>query len=105
MPRPAHIPQDIWLAAKGVSVRFASDEEITRMAEMLMRRRDGVSEPIDEDRVKFWPGMTARGVRITRDALFEYETVIDDDVSELFRLRSIFDAEARVRGKLTGAQE
>ena len=92
MPRPAHIPQDIWLAAKGVAVRFASDAEITRMAEMLMRRQRG-DDGQPQDAVNFWPGLTRRGTRIIRDALMEFETVIDADVSELFRLRSLFNQE------------
>lgn len=92
MPRPAHIPQDIWLAAKGVAVRFASDAEITRMAEMLMRRQRG-DDGQPQDVVNFWPGLTRRGTRIIRDALMEFETVIDVDVSELFRLRSLFNQE------------
>lgn len=45
MTRPDHIPQKIWQAAKGVSVRFADDAEVTRMAEMIMRRQAGVNEP------------------------------------------------------------
>jgi len=93
MPRPAHIPQDIWNAAKGVSVRFASDAEIQRMAEMLMRRQRGDDAP-DQDTVNFWPGLTRRGTRIVRDALMEHETVIDADVSELFKLRSVFNNQA-----------
>lgn len=90
MPRPAHIPQHIWQAAKGVSVRFADDAEITRMAEMLMRRQRG-DDGLDQDTVNFWPGLTRRGTRIIRDALMEFETVIDADVSELFKLRSVFN--------------
>lgn len=93
MPRPAHVPQKIWLAAKGVSVRFADDAAIQRMAEMLMRRQRGDDEP-DQDCVNFWPGLTRRGTRIVRDALMEFETVIDDDVSELFKLRSVFNHQA-----------
>ena len=93
MPRPAHIPQHIWQAAKGVSVRFASDAEIRRMAEMIMRRQRGDDAP-DQDAVNFWPGLTRRGTRIIRDALMEFETVIDADVSELFRLRSVFNQQA-----------
>jgi len=93
MPRPGHIPQDIWQAAKGVSVRFADDAEVTRMAEMLMRRQRGDDGP-DQDCVNFWPGLTRRGTRIIRDALMEHETVIDADVSELFRLRSVFNNQA-----------
>jgi len=102
MTRPAHIPQDIWLAAKGVSVRFASDEEVTRMAELLIRRQRGEPDQINQDHVNFWPGLTRRGTRIIRDALFEHETVVDDDVSELFRLRSVFEHQAQVRAQLTG---
>jgi hypothetical protein len=59
------------------------------MAEMLIRRQRGDDEP-DQDVVNFWPGLTRRGTRIIRDALVEHETVIDADVSELFRLRSMF---------------
>lgn len=47
MPRPAHIPQEIWLAAKGVSVRFASDAEIARMAEMLELQQAGEFKELD----------------------------------------------------------
>ena len=93
MPRPDHIPPYIWNAAKGVSVRFASDAEIQRMAEMLMRRQRG-DDGRDQDCVNFWPGLTRRGTRIVRDALMEFETVIDADVSELFRLRSVFNNQA-----------
>ena len=93
MPRPDHIPQHIWLAAKGVSVRFADDDQITRMAEMLMRRQRG-DDGRDQDTVNFWPGLTRRGTRIARDALMEHETVIDADVSELFKLRSVFNQQA-----------
>ena len=93
MPRPAHIPQHIWQAAKGVSVRFASDAEVQRMAEMIMRRQRG-DDGLDQDCVNFWPGLTRRGTRIVRDALMEFETVIDADVSELFRLRSVFNNQA-----------
>ena len=66
---------------------------IQRMAEMLMRRQRGDDAP-DQDTVTFWPGLTRRGTRIVRDALMEYETVIDADVSELFRLRSVFNNQA-----------
>ena len=90
MPRPAHIPQEIWLAAKGVSVRFASDAEITRMAEMLMRRQRGENEPRNEDRIQWQPFLSYRQTRLIREAIMEYETVIDDDVSELFKLRAWF---------------
>ena len=93
MPRPAHIPHHIWHAAKGVSVRFADDAAITRMAEMLIRRQRG-DDGQDQDTVTFWPGLTRRGTRIIRDALMEFETVIDADVSELFRLRSVFNNQA-----------
>ena len=93
MPRPDHIPPYIWNAAKGVSVRFASDAEVQHMAEMLMRRQRG-DDGLDQDCVNFWPGLTRRGTRIVRDALMEFETVIDADVSELFRLRSVFNNQA-----------
>ena len=93
MPRPDHIPPYVWNAAKGVSARFASDAEIQRMAEMLMRRQRG-DDGRDQDCVNFWPGLTRRGTRIVRDALMEHETVIDADVSELFRLRSVFNNQA-----------
>ncbi len=89
MPRPAHIPQHIWHAAKGVSVRFADDAAITRMAEMLIRRQRGDDGP-DQDTVTFWPGLTRREARVVRDALMGHDTVIDDDVSALFRMRSVF---------------
>ena len=94
MPRPAHIPQDIWQAAKGVSVRFANDAEVTRMAEMIMRRQAGVNDPRNEDRIQWQPCLTYRQTRLINDALIEHETVMDDDVSELFRLRSVFNQQA-----------
>jgi hypothetical protein len=97
MPRPTHIPQKVWQAAKGVSVRFASDEEITRMAEMLMRRRDGVEEDVNEDRIQWQPFLSYRQTRIIRDALVEHETVMDTDVSELFKLRSWFCHEVAIK--------
>lgn len=94
MDRPAHIPPKIWTMAKGVSVRFASDAEVQRMAEMIMRRQRGDDAP-DQDTITFWPGLTRRGTRIVREALMEFETVIDADVSELFRLRSVFSQQAQ----------
>lgn len=103
MPRPAHIPQDIWLAAKGGAVRFASDAEVTRMAEMLLRRLRGDDAP-DQDVVNFWPGLTRRGTRIIRDALIEHDTVMDDDVSELFKLRSRFNSAADCRRRDNDAE-
>jgi len=89
------------MAAKGVSVRFASDAEVTRMAEMLIRRQAGDCAP-DQDCVNFWPGLTRRGTRIIRDALFEHETMIDADVAELFRLRSVFGNQVQAQPELTG---
>jgi len=93
--RPDHIPPKVWLAAKGVSVRFASDEEISRMAEMLMRRLEGVANDDNEDRIQWQPWLTYRQTRLIHDALVEHETVMDDDVSCLFGLRNWFAIEAR----------
>lgn len=106
MTRPDHIPHDIWQAAKGVSVRFADDAEVTRMAEMIMRRQAGVNEPRNEDRIQWQPYLTYRQTRLINDALIEHETVMDDDVSELFRLRSWFGSQVPESGaKLTGEME
>jgi hypothetical protein len=95
MPRPAHIPQKVWLAAKGVAVRFASDAEVTRMAEMIMRRMNGEIDQLNEDKVQWQPFLSYRQTRLIRDALMGHDTVIDDDVSCLFGLRSWFEHEAR----------
>ena len=92
MPRPDHISQEVWLAAKGVSVRFASDAEITRMAEMIMRRQAGEDEPRDGHRIQWQPFLSYRQTDIIRRALLDYETVFDDDVSELYKLRSWFSS-------------
>lgn len=101
MERPAHIPPKIWTMAKRSAVRFSSDAEVLRTAEMLLRLANG-DEVQDEDLVMWWPGLTSKQTRIIRDALMSHDTVFDDDVSELFRLRSWFDANAQVRGELTG---
>jgi hypothetical protein len=97
MPRPTHIPPKVWLAAKGFSVRFASDEEVTRMAEMMIRRLAGKHEPVDDDRIQWQPFLSYRQTRIIRDALMEHETVMDDDVSELFKLRGWFQHEVGIK--------
>ena len=89
MTRPAHLPPRIWTMARQSGQRNSSHEAAVRTAEMLMRRLSGEMER-DEDKVCCWPGLTLRDVRIIRDALTEYETVFDDDVSALFRLRSWF---------------
>lgn len=69
--------------------RNASAEAVQRTAEMLMRRLDE-RDVADEDKIVCWPGLTRRQVRIIGDALMGHDTVFDDDVSELFRLRSWF---------------
>ena len=93
MDRPDHIPAKIWTMARQSGQRNSSYEQTLRTPEMLMARAEGRDER-DEDKVVFWPGLTRRGTRIVRDALMEYETVIDADVSELFRLRSVFNQQA-----------
>lgn len=60
------------------------------MAEIIMRRRDGLPDQVDEDRIQWQPWLTYRQTRIIMDALIGHDTVIDDDVSELSRLRSWF---------------
>jgi hypothetical protein len=97
--KPSYIPDEIWDAAKAVSCRFASDAEVLRLAKSLVRRQRGEQDPPDEDKIKYWPGLTARSVRVIRDALLEYDTAIELDAVELFRLRSLFGAEAAPRGR------
>lgn len=104
MTRPAHIPPRIWTMAKQSGQRNGDHASTLRTAEMLLKRSQGDDERND-DVVVFWPGLTRRGTRIVRDALFEHETVIDEDVSELFRLRSVFDNQAQARRELTGEWE
>ena len=94
--KPSYIPDEIWDAAKAVSFRFASDAEVLRLAKSLVRKQRGEQDPPEtrEDKIKYWPGLTARSVRVIRDALLEYDTAIELDAVELFRLRSLFGAEA-----------
>lgn len=89
MTRPAHIPPKVWTMAKASGQRNGSHAATVRTAEMLMRRLRGEMER-DEDKICWWPGLTLRDVRIIRDALMGHDTVFDDDVSALFRLRSWF---------------
>lgn len=89
MTSPAHIPPKVWTMAKVSGQRNGDHESIVRTAEMLMRRLRGEMER-DEDRFCCQPFLTYRDVRIIRDALMGHDTVFDDDVSELFRLRSWF---------------
>ena len=104
MPRPDHIPAEIWTMARQSGQRNGSYEQTLRTAEMLMARAEGRDER-DEDKVVFWPGLTRREARVVRDALMGHDTVIDDDVSALFRLRSVFDNQAQARRELTGDME
>jgi hypothetical protein len=69
------------------------------MAEMMMRRLNGVPEAFNEDKIQWQPFLSYRQTRIIRDALMDHETVIDDDVSELFKLRSWFSHEAALHDK------
>lgn len=62
-----------------------------RTAEMLIRRLEE-GDTADEDKIVMQPWLTRRQVRIIRDALMGHDTVFDDDVSELFKLRSWFQA-------------
>lgn len=89
MDRPAHIPAKIWTMAKRSGTRNGSHEQTVKTAEMLMRRLDGKDER-SQDKVVFWPGLTRREARVVRDALMGHDAVIDDDVSALFRMRSVF---------------
>lgn len=91
MPRPAHIPPRIWTMARQSGQRNASDAEVQRTAEILMRRMED-RDTADEDKFVMQPWLTRRHVRIIRDALMGHDTVFDDDVSELFKLRSWFQA-------------
>lgn len=95
--KPSYIPDEIWDAAKAVSCRFASDAEVLRLAKSLVRRQRGETEPADEDKIAYWPGLTARSVRVIRDALVDHETAIELDAIELFRLRRWFGEEANSR--------
>lgn len=99
MNRPAHIPPKIWTMARQSGQRNADHAATVRTAEMLMRRLRGEMER-DEDKICWWPGLTYRDVRIIRDALMGHDTVFDDDVSELFKLRSWFGG---VQGPESGA--
>lgn len=91
MPRPAHIPPRIWTLARQSGQRNAADAEVQRTAEMLIRRLEE-GDTADEDKIVMQPWLTRRQVRIIRDALMGHDTVFDDDVSELFKLRSWFQA-------------
>ena len=91
MPRPAHIPPRIWTMARQSGQRNASSADVRRTAEMLMRRLEE-GDAADEDKIVCWPGLTRRQVRIISEALMAHDTVFDDDVSELFKLRSWFQA-------------
>ena len=94
MTRPAHIPARVWTMAQASGQRNGDHESIVRTAEMLMRRLRGECDA-NEDKICCWPGLTLRDVRIIRDALMGHDTVFDDDVSELFRLRSWFGGTVR----------
>lgn len=99
MERPAHIPPKIWTMAKRSGQRNASHESIVRTAEMLVRRLSD-RDMADEDKIVMQPWLTRRQTRIIRDALMGHDTVFDDDVSELFRLRSWFDGNAPESGAM-----
>ena len=60
------------------------------MAEMIVRRQAGEDEQRDEDRIQWQPFLAYRQTRLISDALTEHETVIDADVSALYKLRSWF---------------
>ena len=87
MERPAHIPPKIWTMAKRSAVRFSSDAEVLRTAEMLLRRANGDEVP-DEDLVAWWPEKPSKvqiGIAIKEntaskavDALYECGSYCED---------------------------
>ena len=89
MDRPDHIPPRIWTMAKQSGQRNGSYEQTLRTAEMLLKRAEG-KDAQDEARIQWQPFLSYRQTRIISDALMDYDTVIDDDVSALFKLRNWF---------------
>lgn len=87
--RLAKVPPEILEMAQNMSWRHAPLSAVLDTAEMLMRRMAG--EKPSEDRQLFQPFLTARETRIIRDALAGHETVIEDDVAALRKLRGWFE--------------
>jgi len=87
--RLAKVPPKIMEMARVTTWPNAPLSEVLDTAEMLMRRLAG--EKPSEDRQLWQPFLTARETRIIRDALVGHETVIEDDVAALRKLRDWFE--------------
>ena len=87
--RLAKVPPKIMEMARNTTWPNAPLSEVLAQAEMLMRHRLG--EKPSEDRQLFQPFLTARETRIIRDALAGHETVTEDDVAALRKLRDWFE--------------
>jgi hypothetical protein len=89
--RLAKIPPDLLELARGGCWPNAPLEEVVAHAEMMIRARDGKPHPKNEDKVEWWPGLSYRETRVIRDALAGHETVVEEDVATLRKLRGWFE--------------
>lgn len=67
--RIAAVPPEVLKLARGGCSLNADMEEILDHAEMMMRRRNGEPEPVNEDVAHFQPFLTRRQTRVILEAL------------------------------------
>jgi hypothetical protein len=67
--RLAAIPHEVLKLARGGCSRNADMEEVLDHAEMMMRRKNGQPEPVNEDVALFQPFLTRRQTRVILESL------------------------------------
>lgn len=87
--KQVEIPAHILAFAKGSSWPCASEEEVLRHAENMVRYLAG--DKRREEQLKWEVMLSWQQARIIRDALAEYETAIPEDAVELKNLREWFE--------------